>query len=171
MYSGLSTLIRAIDLAVSSLGHTRALLDSYMKELLSYATEEERAEFLATTAEDIVIEDVPDFDRTGLKKLYHKMALALHPDRGGTEKEAKILTDVIKKYKQSDLAGLLSRARSLNIDLSMITNRDMPLLNYNLAKITKELKTLRESQVWKFGTKGQKEKETLARLYWDSRRR
>lgn len=167
MEPGLSTLIKLIDITLSILYDTEKKLDLYTKEFISFATDEDLSQFL-TIKTDQVLED-NTLDRTGLRHLYYKLALVLHPDKGGSKEDANILAEVTKNYSEYNLVGLILIARRLNIDLSSIKRRDFPLINYNLSNISQKIRTIKNSHIWKYGQKPAKVRETYAKSFWNNK--
>lgn len=164
MDTGLGTLIKIIDLSLAILHDTQVRMDFYTNEFLSFASADKISQLLCETKEDDKNDSVEhSFDRTGLRHLYHKLALLLHPDKGGSKEE---MAEIIKKYIKSDLIGLIVIARRLNVDLSSIKPRDFPLIQHNLSEITNLIKTLRTSHIWQYSKKLPKDRETYAKSFW-----
>jgi len=164
MEPGLAIFIKIIDMSVAILDDTQTRMDFYTTEFLSFASADKISHLLSETKEDNKNDSVEhSFDRIGLRHLYHKLALLLHPDKGGSKEE---MAEVTKKYIKSDLIGLIVIARRLNVNLSSIKPRDFPLIQHNLSEITNLIKTLRTSHIWQYSKKLPKDRETYAKSFW-----
>jgi hypothetical protein len=83
-----------------------------------------------------------------LKRLYKKVAIKTHPDRGGSESEFKEVNDAFKKL---DLATLLNYAGMYDVDYE-VEDDDIQILDKNLKQLESEIKQIKSTLAWKWGT-------------------
>jgi hypothetical protein len=173
MNSGLLKRIKLLDTALSILSDTERNMNKYTKEFMSFGTKESVSEFLngsSTTSENIIDPILLEFNHTGLRRLYHKIALMLHPDKGGNKNDAHILSQATSEYKSYNLAGLIVIYRQIiNDDITLIGPKDFPLLDHNIISIQKKITSLMENHIWKFGQKTPKDRETYAKSFWSKK--
>ena len=132
MNSGLLKRIKLLDTALSILSDTERNMNKYTKEFMSFGTKESVSEFLngsSTTSENIIDPILLEFNHTGLRRLYHKIALMLHPDKGGNKNDDdhnfKVAVAVIILFLY--LAGRINFYRTLRLRSFVTTVNQDPL--------------------------------------------
>lgn len=85
---------------------------------------------------------------TKLKRLYKKIAIQTHPDRGGSDEEFAEVNDAFSKM---DLATLLNYAGRYNLDYE-VDEDDVAILEKNLNKLESDIKQIKSTLAWKWGT-------------------
>jgi hypothetical protein len=83
-----------------------------------------------------------------LKRLYKKIAVKTHPDRGGSEGEFQDVNDAFTKL---DLATLLNYAGKYEVNYE-VEDDDIQILEKNLNELESEIKQRKKTLAWKWGT-------------------
>lgn len=83
-----------------------------------------------------------------LKRLYKKIAVKTHPDRGGTEEEFQDVNDAFTKM---DLATLLNYAGKYEVNYE-VEDDDIEILEKNLNELEQSIKQRKSTLAWKWGT-------------------
>lgn len=83
-----------------------------------------------------------------LKRLYKKIAVKTHPDRGGSEDEFQEVNDAFTKL---DLATLLNYAGKYDVSYE-VEDDDVEILEKNLNELEKHIKQRKSTLAWKWGT-------------------
>jgi len=89
-----------------------------------------------------------------LKRLYKKIAIQTHPDRGGSDEEFAEVNDAFGKM---DLATLLNYAGRYDLDYE-VDDDDVVILEKNLNKLESEIKQIKSTLAWKWGTGSKKQR-------------
>jgi len=83
-----------------------------------------------------------------LKRLYKKIAVKTHPDRGGSEDEFQ---EVNNAFTKLDLATLLNYAGKYEVDYE-VEDDDIQILEKNLNELEKSINQTKSTLAWKWGT-------------------
>jgi len=83
-----------------------------------------------------------------LKRLYKKIAVKTHPDRGGDEVEFQEVNDAFTKL---DLATLLNYAGKYDVNYE-VEDDDIQILEKNLTDLENQISQRRGTLAWKWGT-------------------
>lgn len=94
-----------------------------------------------------------------LKKLYKKVAIKTHPDRGGSEDEFQ---EVNNAFTKLDLATLLNYAGKYNVDYE-VEDDDVQLLEKNLKKLESEINQMKSTLAWQWGSGDTSERMSVVR--------
>jgi len=92
-----------------------------------------------------------------VKKLYKKLAIYVHPDRGGSD---ELFQQVNKAYTDNNLMWLLRKALEYDIDYEL-DDTDEDVLNKNLEELTNEIRRMKGTSAWMWGTGGTKDRERV----------
>lgn len=82
-----------------------------------------------------------------LKKLYKKVAVKTHPDRGGSNEDFQ---SVKKAFDDFDLATLLNYAGKYEIQYE-VEDDDVAIIEKNLTKIESEIDRIKGTLAWQWG--------------------
>ena len=83
-----------------------------------------------------------------LKKLYKKLAIKSHPDRGGSD---ELFQEVNDAYTENNLMWLLRKAGEYEIEYQ-VDNSDEKILSNNLNEIESEIDRMKGTLAWAWGT-------------------
>ena len=83
-----------------------------------------------------------------LKKLYKKIAVKTHPDRGGSNEHFQ---EVKSAFDDLDLATLLNYAGKYEIEYE-VESDDVKILEKNLKDLESEIKRMKGTLAWQWGT-------------------
>lgn len=83
-----------------------------------------------------------------LKRLYKKIAVKTHPDRGGSENEFQEVNDA---FTNLDLATLLNYAGKYDVTYE-VEDDDVEILEKNLDEIEQHISQRKSTLAWKWGT-------------------
>ena len=83
-----------------------------------------------------------------IKKLYRKVCVKAHPDKGGSLEEFNIVKDC---YDKNDYLGLISYATENNIEVEL-SKEDIDLLDNSCTQLQDKIKNVTNSLVYKFFT-------------------
>ena len=83
-----------------------------------------------------------------LKKLYKKIAVKTHPDRGGSEEEFQEVNDA---FSELDLATLLNYAGKYEVEYD-VEDDDVEILEKNLKELEESIQQKKSTLAWKWGT-------------------
>ena len=83
-----------------------------------------------------------------IKKLYKKLAIKAHPDRGGSD---ELFQQVNDAYNDNNLMWLLRKAGEYEIDYE-IDNSDEKILKKNLEVLNNEIRRMKDTTAWLWGT-------------------
>lgn len=89
-----------------------------------------------------------------LKRLYKKIAIKTHPDRGGDD---AVFQEVHTAFSNLDLATLLNYAGKYQLDYE-IDDDDVGILENNLKNIESEISKIKSTLAWKWGTGGKQQR-------------
>ena len=94
------------------------------------------------------LETVKEEKNTKIKKLYRKVYIKAHPDKGGTLEEFNTVKDC---YDNNDYLGLISYATENNIDVEL-SKEDKVLLNKSCTQLEERINKVTNSLIFKFFT-------------------
>ena len=105
-----------------------------------------------------------------IKKLYKKIAVATHPDKGGSKVEFQMVSDAFNKL---DLATLLNLAGRYGVDYEF-EDDDEGLLQKNLKELETQITQRKSTLAWLWGTGGIDERRGVIKTIkhqtgWDVR--
>ena len=83
-----------------------------------------------------------------IKKLYKKLAVKTHPDRGGSNYEFQMVNDA---YESNNLMWLLTKAGEYGLEYD-IDDSDETILSKNLDKLESEIKRMKNTMAWSWGS-------------------
>lgn len=83
-----------------------------------------------------------------VKKLYKKLAIKSHPDRGGSD---ELFQEVNDAYTENNLMWLLRKAGEYEIDYE-VDESDTEVLESNLNLISNEISRMKGTLAWLWGT-------------------
>jgi hypothetical protein len=89
-----------------------------------------------------------------IKKLYKKVAVATHPDKGGSEDEFKKVSDA---FNNLDLATLLNLAGKYEVEYE-VEDDDEGILNKNLKSIESQISDRKSTLAWQWGSGNKEER-------------
>lgn len=92
-----------------------------------------------------------------VKRLYKKLAIKSHPDRGGSD---EFFQQVNTAYKENNLIWLLFKAGEYGIEYD-VEPSDESILESNLKKIEKEIYRMKDTLAWLWGTGNSKERKRV----------
>ena len=83
-----------------------------------------------------------------VKKLYRKVCVKAHPDKGGSLEEFNTVKEC---YDKNDYLGLISYATENNIEVDL-SKEDIELLDSSCSQLEDKIKNVKSSLVYKFFT-------------------
>jgi hypothetical protein len=92
-----------------------------------------------------------------VKKLYKKLAIYAHPDKGGSD---ELFQEVNDAYTNNNLMWLLIKSIEYNIDYELDDSDEM-VLDKNLQELTNEIIRMKGTSAWIWGTGGKKDRERV----------
>lgn len=99
--------------------------------------------------DDIDDEFIPFEERSGdIKKLYKKLSIKTHPDKGGNVEEFQRIS---RAYSEGNLVELLYFAGEYELDFE-VNPTDEEIIKENLLTMEKKLDTLRSTLIWVWNT-------------------
>jgi len=94
-----------------------------------------------------------------IKKLYKKLAIKAHPDRGGSD---ELFQEVNDAYTQNNLMWLLTKAGEYEIEYE-VDSSDEKVLRKNLEELKNEINRMRDTTAWTWGTGGVEERKYVVK--------
>lgn len=171
LHLALKLRLRKMDLILARLTTVNQQLKASTDEFISMCFSDNGPDFdTPSTPDPTPDKELCSLNRSGLRKLYYKLALLLHPDKGGSEADAELLTRAAEAYAKLDLTEMIIIARKANCPLTGLGPRDYPMLDYNIVALEESIKAKTSKSIWGWGQKTMEEKVEWAKQYRARRR-
>jgi len=96
-----------------------------------------------------------------LKKIYKKITIKVHPDKGGRQED---FIELKRFYEEDNLMGMLRIAADYDIDIRL-DDSHIDYFNKSCEGITKEMKGITESLAWDFFTSKPGKRKLIAQIF------
>ena len=96
-----------------------------------------------------------------LKKIYKKLSIKIHPDKGGNQKD---FIELKRFYEEGNLMGMLGIASDYNIDV-VLDDVHLTYFDNSCSLLTKEMKNITQSIAWDFFTSVPSKRKVIAKIF------
>ena len=96
-----------------------------------------------------------------LKKIYKKLSIKIHPDKGGDHKD---FIQLKRFYEEGNLMGMLGIAANYNVDV-VLDNVHLAYFDNSCDLLTKEMKDITQSIAWDFFTSVPSKRKVIAKIF------
>ena len=109
-----------------------------------------------------LIESTPKKEEDkNLKKIYKKLSIKVHPDKGGNQKD---FIELKRFYEEGNLMGMLGIASDYNIDV-VLDDVHLTYFDNSCSLLTKEMKNITQSIAWDFFTSVPSKRKVIAKIF------
>lgn len=96
-----------------------------------------------------------------LKKIYKKLSIKVHPDKGGRQKD---FIELKRFYEEDNLMGMLGIAANYDIDIRL-DDSHIDYFDKSCEGITREMKDITQSVAWDFFTSKPGKRKLIAQIF------
>ena len=131
MHNGILLRKRLMKILLTRLENAKIRYYKNLKIFISYAPDEKAKKMINKLKQEKnnIDPKILKHNKTGLRKLYHNLALVLHPDKGGDKKDSINLHKATTAYKEYNLGKLVDIAEKTTRNQAKNSTKHNPVKN------------------------------------------